>query len=105
MTITSATDSDFVVRTFPQAIANKCWIGAYKDTQGPDYKNPLSGWQGVTGEPWAYTHWNSSEPNGGVGAPHSNYIQFSLDGHWNDERNTPPHTINAARWYVVEFEP
>jgi V8-like Glu-specific endopeptidase len=105
VTITSAAESDFVVRLFPQAVADKCWLGAYKDAQAPDYKDPTAGWHWVTGEPWKYTHWNGTEPNGDVGGPHSDYIQFSQDGHWNDERNAPPDTIDAARWFIVEFEP
>ena len=51
------------------------WLGG-SDTQTEGT------WAWVTGEPWSYHFWNSSEPNGGTG---ENYlVTDSSDGRWND---------------------
>ena len=51
--------------------SSNSWLGA-SDTQTEGT------WQWVTGEPWSYTFWNTSEPNGGTG---ENYlITYSTDG-------------------------
>ena len=44
--------------------SSNSWLGA-SDTQTEGT------WQWVTGEPWSYTFWNTSEPNGGTG---ENYL-------------------------------
>ena len=51
------------------------WLGG-SDTQTEGT------WAWVTGEPWSYHFWNTSEPNGGTG---ENYlVTDSSDGRWND---------------------
>ncbi|MDG1172749.1 MAG: DUF5011 domain-containing protein, partial [Opitutales bacterium] len=51
------------------------WLGG-SDTQTEGT------WAWVTGEPWSYHFWNTSEPNGGTG---ENYlVTYSSDGRWND---------------------
>ncbi|MCW3052610.1 MAG: mucD 8 [Chthonomonadales bacterium] len=104
VTITSASENDFVLRTFAKALDRNPWIGAYKDTQAPDYRNPSSGWHWVTGELWQYTNWLDGEPNGANGGPHSDFLQFWNHGHWNDQGNTPPNAIDAVKALLVEFD-
>ena len=55
--------------------SSNSWLGG-SDTQSEGT------WQWVTGEPWGYTFWNTSEPNGGTGE--NSLITYSTDGHWND---------------------
>ena len=55
--------------------SSNSWLGG-SDTQTEGT------WQWVTGEPWGYTFWNSSEPNGGTG---ENYLlTWNAGGNWND---------------------
>ncbi|MCW3098800.1 MAG: mucD 8 [Chthonomonadaceae bacterium] len=105
VTITSAAESEFVIRTFPKAIDGNPWLGAYKDTRAPDYRNPAAGWHWITGEPWQYTNWLDSEPNGNQGGAHSDFLQFWGHGRWNDQGNTPPNAIDAVKVILVEFDP
>lgn len=105
VTITSTSESEFVLRNFERAVNGNPWLGAYKDTQASDYKNPASGWHWITGEPWQYTNWSGGEPNGASGGPNSDFLQFWNHGRWNDQGNTPPNAVDAVRVIIVEFEP
>jgi hypothetical protein len=78
-TITSAAEQQFLASVLPSAGA---WIGAYQNTTAPDYSEPGGGWRWVTGEPWGYTNWRTSEPSNS-GAEH----HISAESHvWNDIR-------------------
>jgi len=79
VTITSQAESDWLVQQFGNFNG---WIGAYQDPAAPGYGEPNGGWQWVTGEPWAYTNWNSGEPNDAGG---ENYVQRFFT--WNDLGN------------------
>ncbi len=102
VTITSAAEQNFVVATFPTAIAGYYWMGAYQDHTAPDYSEPAGGWRWVTGEPWQYTAWNAGEPNNGGSsiAGGEDYGQFWTNGLWNDHAVVSTATLG----YVVEYD-
>jgi hypothetical protein len=107
-TITSPEENRFVVRYFPAAVAGRYCLGGF---QLHGIRDPLAGWQWVTGEPWSYTHWNrldGGEPNDyyglGTTSVDENKLQFweNTDGRWNDVRpNVPQESIG----FLVEYEP
>ncbi len=65
-----------------------CWLGASDAV--------LEGsWQWVTGEPWVYSNFNASEPNGDTGENYLGY--YHSDGTWNDDSLT-------AGSFICEWE-
>jgi VCBS repeat-containing protein len=78
-TITSPAEQQFLATVMP---SDGAWIGAYQNTTAPDYSEPSGGWRWVTGEPWGYTNWRTSEPSNS-GAEH----HIAAESHvWNDIR-------------------
>jgi Protein of unknown function (DUF642) len=107
-TITSPEENRFIVRSFPAAVAGRYCLGGF---QLRGIRDPMAGWQWVTGEPWSYTHWNrldGGEPNDyyglGTTSQDENKLQFweNTDGRWNDVRPTVP---LESIGYLVEYEP
>lgn len=82
VTITSASENNFVFNTWPSG-----WIGFNDES--------IEGqWRWVTGEPVLYTNWNGGEPNN---AGNEDYAQFVSGGRWND-------LPNVSLPYVLEFD-
>ena len=67
------------------------WIGGFQPDGSPE---PAGGWTWITGEPWDFTNWSSSEPNN-VG--NEMYLEMFSNGKWNDNRNPTSHS------YLLEF--
>ncbi|MCW3095762.1 MAG: hypothetical protein JWL77_1380 [Chthonomonadaceae bacterium] len=101
VTITSAAEQAFVTGSFPVAIPNGYWIGAYQDKTATDFSEPAGGFRWVTGEPWQYTAWNSGEPNnnGGFG-PSEDFVIFASEGRWNDQGTA----TSVGTGYIVEYD-
>ena len=76
------------------------WIGAY---QAPRSVEPAGGWQWVTGEPFAYTNWDTGQPNNMGGSEDRIYFgnQPVRVPRWNDA----PADFTEVRAYVVEYVP
>ena len=79
-TITSQEEQDFVNNLVAGLASGELWLGGFQDPITE--LNPAAGWTWVTGEPWAYTNWLSSETNDTIGVER----HPALDrGGWNDE--------------------
>ena len=65
---------------------------------------PNVGWNWVTGEPWGYTYWYSSEPNDNAGSTpgvednEENFAAFVPEAKWYDYGG------GYAPKYMVEYE-
>ena len=96
-TITSQEEQDFVNNLVAGLASGELWLGGFQDPITE--LNPAAGWTWVTGEPWAYTNWLSSEPNDTIGVEQ----HLALDrGGWNDEGSA----IGAVGGYLAEsFDP
>lgn len=90
-TITSQEEDDICFQLFKEAESNGCWLG------GTDAK--LEGiWTWVTDEPWNYSNWGESEPNGGTSENCLNYYGNYSDGRWNDA------TVDDSFPFICEWE-
>jgi hypothetical protein len=87
VTITSQSEQDFILSTFPTAFTLGYRLGAIKGA---------SGWEWVTGETFSYTYWMSGEPNNLGG--NENNIELK-QGKWNDIAFT-----NSMPGSIVEYE-
>ena len=96
VTITSAAENEFVTQHFRADGTNGLYIGAYQDLRASDFREPAGGWRWVTGEPFRYTNWRSSEPNDRVG--NANIVNLYPDGTWNDCVD------GDANGFIVEFD-
>jgi len=96
-TITSQEEQDFVNNLVAGLISGELWLGGFQDPITE--LDPAAGWTWVTGEPWVYTNWLSSEPNDAIGVEQ----HLALDrGGWNDEGSA----IGAVGGYLAEsFDP
>jgi hypothetical protein len=91
-TITSAAENDFVFNLVnaPEFFGNGKGpaLGGFQQDQAPE---PDGGWCWVSGEPWNYSHWHSTEPsNGRVPSGTEDRLQFysgiprTPGATWND---------------------
>ena len=94
ITIASAGEDQFASTAFPTAVANQWFLGGFQPDGSPE---PSGGWTWATGEPWAYTNWNSGEPNN---SNNEGSLNFWPNGRWNDSAHLANHG-----GYVVEYEP
>lgn len=99
-TVTSASENQFITELLADAGLGEYWIGGFQ----PDGSiEPDGNWQWVTTEEFAYTNWNSSEPNNflGDGGP-ENYLVIrnlsGMEGNWNDQ-----YGVELMVGYVVEY--
>jgi hypothetical protein len=75
--------------------------------QGPylgGFRNPSSGWQWVTGEPWSFAAWGSGSPSGGTEAClhfGNGNVCWCPDPNWNDIDDLNPSW--PIRAFVVEW--
>jgi len=63
------------------------WIGAYQDTNAPDYSEPAGGWRWENGEAWDYTNWSNGLDNNDVSQPEEEFAHYCCSGAWNDIYN------------------
>lgn len=76
-TITSQGEDDICFQLYKSSGVKACWLGASDAT--------LEGvWKWITDEPWSYSNWGRSEPNGGTGENVLNYYGDYSAGRWND---------------------
>lgn len=108
-TITNAEEQAFIETLLPpeEGPRGRVWLGAKQTIIRRQTREPLEGWQWVTGESWDYTHWDSQEPNNSpAGEDFLNVkIGFSAAetwGTWNDELDHSPYA--PTRMALVEFE-
>ncbi|MDG2031293.1 MAG: C-type lectin domain-containing protein, partial [Phycisphaerales bacterium] len=85
--LTSAEENGFVVSEFAHEMTTMPWIGLRQDNDGD--------WGWNTGEPYAWTNWSPSEPNGGSIEVEANI--WLTDSHpsrplgtWNDYQTPHP---------------
>jgi hypothetical protein len=107
-TITSPAENAFIfgfIRTnsalwMPRPTGNSWgpWIGGLQPAGSPD---PAGGWTWVTGEPFAYTHWNAGEPSN---TGNENCLEFwgeqaAVGDVWNDKEGAV-----ALHGFVMEYD-
>ena len=97
-TLTDATEDQFVHFLLDGGPLGVVWHGAVQDLGAAGYSEPLGAWTWVTGEPWVYTNWLSSEPNDTLGLEH--FGGYWPAERWNDFLVDSP----SITGYVVEFE-
>jgi len=76
------------------------WIGG---VQPPGSPEPAGGWSWLTGEPFAYQHWNAGEPNNSGGAE-DRIIFLGNKAPFGDVWNDTSAANSTIRSYVVEYE-
>lgn len=102
-TVTTQGEADFLRAALGAALA-ACWLGA---EQADGSVGPLRGWSWVTGEPWAFTEWDTGEPNdtGLTGDEDAAAFSIITDpsrlGRWNDATKGS----TSLRGFVVEYPP
>jgi hypothetical protein len=101
-TITSATESSFIVANVPDAIVFRTDIDGFEGGAWIGAKSPdaLYNFAWVTGEPFAYTNWSSGEPNHGDNAVHfwhDGPPSYASIGQWNNASST------QLKGYLVEY--
>ena len=84
-TITSAGEQAFAQAIFAgstscQGPVNGVFIGGRQQPGNP----PSVNWSWVSGEPWGYTNWASTEPNDYAGFPEDYLLMLTQDGKWYD---------------------
>jgi hypothetical protein len=103
-TITSAAESDFLLDVLlPTGVAPRAyWVGGFQSDGSPE---PAGGWEWLTGEPWSFTNWHSTEPNNGgdenvleVYGPNSSNPM----GRWNDMTGGTD-TPDYSGSYIIEW--
>ena len=80
------------------------WLGGFQPDGSPE---PAGNWQWVTGEPFAYTNWEFSEPNNTWDTGEDRLILWGIGGtptpKWNDLYHADPRTPPVA--FIVEYVP
>jgi hypothetical protein len=96
VTLNSAEENAFVYALLGAGSKGAC-IGA---VQAPGSAEPAGGWGWVTGEPWSYANWRSSQPdNSGGNQDVAHFSENDTAGTWGDEERG-----TQVNGYVVEFE-
>lgn len=87
VTITTQEEQDFVAAISDSSIWS--WMGGWK--------NPKSGWQWITGEPWSHANWHPNEPSGDGAALVKDYG----NNHplWNDTWD-----CNVMPGFIIEYD-
>lgn len=102
VTITSAEESQFVSANFPEVVAqgefSRFWLGGFQP-QGEQEAG--GGWEWVTGEVFAFTNWDTGEPNDPSATEQC--LNFATGpnptGSWNDQPCDAP-----GGGYLVEYD-
>ncbi len=100
-TITSSEENSFVVGLIASQVDpdENVLIGGFQPDGSPE---PAGGWQWVTGEPWVYTNWHSTEPSNHPYPPGENCLEIKPERfgrQWNDLND---YTLRHN--YLVEYE-
>lgn len=108
-TLTSQAENDFVFALADNATfwagSSGPWLGGF---QSPATADPAANWQWVTGEPWAYTNWQTAQPNDAQGLRAEDKLQFGFGprvNDWNDILSVDPNPSFVPIAYVVEIVP
>jgi hypothetical protein len=104
VTITSADEQQFIENNL-QGINGAAMGGFKPDHTMPDLHH-ADGWQWVTGEPWDYTNWYSTEPGNTYPPdyPAGEFVMIMWIGHqWGDY----PEASQGFPFYcyIVEYDP
>ncbi|MGA1842273.1 MAG: FG-GAP-like repeat-containing protein [bacterium] len=93
-TITTPSEQIFIETILPEN-AHELWLGGYQTAPSD---NPSANWAWVTGEPWNYTNWKSTEPNDNNGYASEEHLGIVINTRkWNDESY-----LKNISGYIVE---
>ncbi len=98
VTLSNQAETDWVINNLP---VSRPWIGLFHNVNAPNYAEPATGWEWVTGEPANFVNWAAGEPNnsaGGGGA--EDYAEMFGSGEWNDAELTH----FATDSFIVEWD-
>jgi hypothetical protein len=79
---------------------NYIWIGLFQNTNSPEFSEPDSGWEWVTGEPLDYINWHSGEPNDDQGDGSEQYVFIQENNTWNDANQSVPYIIFLDKYIL-----
>lgn len=100
-TITSAAENAFVLglANSPEYFLSGKGpaFGGYQKTGSSE---PAEGWAWVTGEPWDYSNWATSQPDNNGGGEQEDSIHMLSDGKWNDKGSVGLYHYS----YIIEKE-
>lgn len=107
-TITSQDENDWLWANMDNGLGNPGFL-----LLGATDEASEGAWEWVTGETWAYTNWEVSEPdNGGCCGGEEDYLEFwGNGGSWNDTALGASNGLEAMfgavahHGYIVEYEP
>lgn len=98
VTIADQAEEDWIYSQLPVP-TNKFWFGITQFPSLPSFVEPNGGFAWLTGEPLAFTHWASGQPDDGYGKEHFVTFQFNAQVWWD-----VPYDWSSLG-LVVEFEP
>ena len=85
VTVTSAAEQSLIERLFAgSASCQGDLSGVFLGGRQAAGNLPANGWSWVSGEPWGYTNWASSEPNDFSGFPEDYLMMVTQDMRWYD---------------------
>jgi hypothetical protein len=101
-TVTSAEENDFLKSTFGTDLVTK-WLGGIQSPSAA----VSDGWSWITGEPWSFSDWGTTEPNNGFypGYGYEDALEYYAYGdqiHWNGAPQTWDQYASGG--YVVEYD-
>lgn len=91
-TITTVPESQFIGALLVD-LDGDVWLGGTQPAGSPE---PAGGFVWITGEPFTFTNWGSSEPNN---QGDEDTVVASIGGTWNDQSK-----LVGLKAYVVEIE-
>ena len=82
------------------------WIGAYQDTNAPDYSEPAGGWRWENGDIWSYSNWSNGLDNNDVSYPEEEFAHYcgGCGGSWNDILDVDYSGNSIRKNFLVEWD-
>ena len=97
--LSNQADLDWVVNNLT---LGRPWIGAFQDTNHPQFSEPTGGWVWIDGTDMTFSNWAAGEPNNfASGGGDENYAEMYGNGEWNDAVDPHANTTHYLIEYIV----